>query len=417
VTEHRQDRLRVLLAPDSFKGSLSSVDVTRALAEGWARARPHDELILAPLADGGEGTLAAIAETGGWEWQECPAHDPMGRPLTAHWLLSADGRRAAVELAEASGLSRLPDGEPRAPLAATTEGTGEILQAVLDAGVRHVLLGVGGSATTDGGSGLLHALGVWYRGSTGGRLPALPGPIPDLAAVDLAALDPRLSELEMRIACDVTNPLLGEHGAAATYAPQKGAWPEDIETLEAWLTHYADLLEGAAGTRAREIPGAGAAGGTSFGLLCLAPRMRSFELVPGIDVVMQETGFDARLATADLVITGEGRIDEQTAYGKTALGVARRAAAADVPCLAIGGGVTPEGAAALAAAGTLSVPVLDQPMSLEDAMSQAAPLVAAAGERLARLVELGTVVGERRSVRLAAREPGDREVGARKAVR
>jgi glycerate kinase len=145
--------------------------------------------------------------------------------------------------------------------------------------------------------------------------------------------------------------------------------------------------------------------------------MRSFELVPGIDVVMQETGFDARLATADLVITGEGRIDEQTAYGKTALGVARRAAAADVPCLAIGGGVTPEGAAALAAAGTLSVPVLDQPMSLEDAMSQAAPLVAAAGERLARLVELGTVVGERRSVRLAAREPGDREVGARKAVR
>jgi glycerate kinase len=404
VTEHRQDRLRVLLAPDSFKGSLSSVDVTRALAEGWARARPHDELILAPLADGGEGTLAAIAETGGWEWQECPAHDPMGRPLTARWLLSADGRRAAVELAEASGLSRLPDGEPRAPIAATTEGTGEILQAVLDAGVRHVLLGVGGSATTDGGCGLLHALGVWYRGGTGGRLPALPGPIPDLAAVDLAALDPRLSELVMRIACDVTNPLLGEHGAAATYAPQKGAWPEDIESLEAWLTHYADLLEKAAGTRARDIPGAGAAGGTSFGLLCLAPRMRSFELVPGIDVVMQETGFDARLATADLVITGEGRIDEQTAYGKTALGVARRAAAADVPCLAIGGGVTPEGAAALAAVGTLSVPVLDQPMSLEDAMSQAAPLVAAAGERLARLVELGTVVGERRSARLATGE-------------
>jgi glycerate kinase len=397
----RGDRLRVLLAPDSFKGSLSSVEVTRALAEGWAAARPQDELILAPLADGGEGTLAAIAETGGWEWQECAAQDPLGRPLTARWLLSHDGKRAAVELAQASGLSRLPDGEPRSPLAASTVGTGEVLMAVLEAGVRHVLLGVGGSATTDGGSGLLHALGVWYRGSSGGRLP---GPIPDLAAVDLAAVDPRLAELELRVACDVTNPLLGEHGAAAVYAPQKGAWPEDILALETWLTHYADLLEAAAGTRARDIPGAGAAGGTSFGLLCLAPRMRSFEMIPGIDVVMEETGFDARLAAADLVITGEGRIDEQTAFGKTALGVARRAAAADVPCLAIGGGVTPEGAAALAAVGALAVPVLDRPMSLEDAMSQAAPLVAAAGERLARIVELGTLVGERRSSRLGIGE-------------
>jgi glycerate kinase len=402
LTDHRRDRLQVLLAPDSFKGSLSSVEVARALADGWAKARPGDDLVLAPLADGGEGTLAAIAETGGWVWQECPAHDPLGRPLTARWLRSEDGERAAVELAEASGLSSLPDGEPRSPLEATTEGTGEVLEAVLDAGVRHVLLGLGGSATTDGGSGLLHALGVWYRGASGGQLP---GPVPDVAVIELAAVDPRLSEMELRIACDVTNPLLGEHGAAATYAPQKGAWPEDIEALEAWLTHYADLLERAAGTRAREIPGAGAAGGTSFGLLCLAPRMRSFELIPGIDVVMQETGFADRLATADLVITGEGRIDDQTAYGKTALGVARRAAAAGVPCLAIGGGVTREGMAVLASVGTLALPVLDQPMTLEDAMSQAAPLVAAAGERLARMVELGTVVGERRSVRLDAAEP------------
>jgi glycerate 2-kinase len=401
VSGHRADRLRVLLAPDSFKGSLSSVEVTRALADGWAVARPQDELILAPLADGGGGTLAAIAETGGWEWQECEAQDPLGRPLTAHWLLSHDGKRAAVELAEASGLSRLPDGEPRSPLAASTLGTGEVLRAVLDAGVRHILMGVGGSATTDGGSGLLHALGVWYHGSIGGRLP---GPIPDLVAVDLSTVDPRLAELELRVACDVTNPLLGEHGAAAVYAPQKGAWPEDVEALDVWLTHYADLLEAAAGTRARDIPGAGAAGGTSFGLLCLAPRMRSFEMIPGIDVVMEETGFDARLAMADLVITGEGRIDEQTAFGKTALGVARRAAAADVPCLAIGGGVTPEGAAVLAAVGTLAVPVLDRPMTLEDAMSQAGPLVVAAGERLARIVELGTLVGERRSSRLGSGE-------------
>jgi glycerate kinase len=398
----RKERLRIVLAPDSFKGSLSSVEAARSLAEGWTRARPGDEVILAPLADGGEGLLAAMAEAGGWEWQECQAHDALGRPLTARWLLSADRSRAAVELAEASGLSRLPEGEPRAPIAASTEGTGEILLAVLDAGVRHVVMGVGGSATTDGGAGLLHSLGVWYRGS--GDL--LPGPIPGLASIDLAALDPRLNELELRIACDVTNPLLGELGAAAIYAPQKGAWPEDVVTLEAWLTRYADLLEAASGTRARDVPGAGAAGGTSFGLLCLAPRMKGFELVPGIDVVMQETGFDRRLVDADLVVTGEGQIDAQTAFGKTALGVARRAAAAGVPCLAIGGGVTPEGVAALAAAQALAVPMVDAPMTLEEAMSKASQLVAAAGERLARVIELGTVVGARRASRAEAGEAG-----------
>ena len=401
MTGRGGDRLHVVVAPDSFKGSLTSVEVARAIGLGWLRARPHDRVDLAPLADGGEGMLAAIAETGGWEWQECPAHDPLGRPLTARWLLSADGRRAAVELAEASGLSRLPGGEPRTPLAATTEGTGEVIEAVLNAGVRHILLGVGGSATTDGGAGLLHALGAWYRSDAGG---GMPGPIPHLAAMDLAAVDVRLRELQLRVACDVTNPLLGADGAAATYGPQKGAWPEDVAALEAWLTHFADLLERASGVRARDIPGAGAAGGTSFGLLCLASRMRSFELVPGIDVVMAETGFDDRLASADLVITGEGRIDAQTAYGKTALGVARRASAAGVPCVALGGSVTPEGQATLAEVGAAAVPVLDRPMALEEAMGQAGSIVVAAGERLASLIEVGAGVDRRRLER-DAREP------------
>jgi glycerate kinase len=387
------DRLRVLVAPDSFKGSMSSVEVARALAEGWSRARPEDELILAPLADGGEGTLAAISESGGWEWQECEAHDPLGRPLIAHWLLSSDGTRAAMELAEASGLSRLPPDEPRAPLAATTDGTGEILKAVLDAGVRHVVMGVGGSATTDGGAGLLRALGVWYSGTA--RTP-LPGPVPDLAVIELAGLDPRLAEVELRVACDVTNPLLGEQGAAAVYAPQKGAWPEDLVALEAWLTRYADLLEEATGIRAREYSGAGAAGGTSFGLMCLESRLRSFELIPGVALVMLETGFDERLARADVVVTGEGQIDAQTAFGKTALGVARRAAATGVPCLAVGGAVTAEGAAVLAGEGCVAVPVLDRPVSLRDAMNYPTPFVKSTGERLARLVALGRQVDQRK---------------------
>jgi glycerate kinase len=391
--------LHVLVAPDSFKGSLSSVEVTRALAQGWTLIRPDDELVFAPLADGGEGTLAAIAEAGGWEWQECLAHDPLGRPLTARWLRSADGARAAMELAEASGLSRLTDGEPRAPLAATTDGTGEVLRAVLDAGVRDVVLGVGGSATTDGGSGLLRALGAVF--ATDARRP-LQGPIPDISAIDLAGLDTRLSSLRLRVACDVTNPLLGETGAAAVYAPQKGAWPDDVEILDAWLSRYADLLETASGTPARSIPGAGAAGGTGFGLLCLASRMSSFELIPGVELVMTAIGFDELLARADLVVTGEGSVDAQTAFGKTALGVARRAAAAGVPCVAVGGTVTGEGLSVLARQGAAAMPVLDRPMELRDAMAQAEPLVTAAGERLARLVGVSLAIDARRDDRTAA---------------
>jgi len=380
--------LRVLIAPDSFKGSLSSVDVARALAEGWARARPRDELVLAPLADGGEGTLAAIAESGGWEWRECPAHDPLGRPLTARWLRSTDGTRAAVELAEASGLSRLPRDEPRNPVAATTEGTGEVLRAVLDAGVSHVMIGIGGSATTDGGAGLLRGLGARFGGSATAAA---------LTYVDLSGLDDRLSQIELRVACDVTNPLLGPHGAAAVYGPQKGAWPEDVAALDAWLTRYADLLETAMGVRARDRAGAGAAGGTGFALMCLTPRLRSFDLIPGVDLVMQETGFDEHLSSAGLVITGEGQVDAQTAFGKTALGVARRAAAAGVPCLAVGGSVTAEGAAVMVAEGAVAVPVLDRPMTLGEAMSEVSTLVVSAGERLARIVEIGGTAALRSS--------------------
>jgi glycerate kinase len=390
----KANRLRVLLAPDSYKGSLTSVEVVRALAQGWAAARPRDELILAPLADGGEGMLAAMAESGGWEWMECPAHDPLGRPLTARWLRSADGKRAAMELAEASGLSRLPAGEPRSPLAATTEGTGEILRAILDEGIRRVALGVGGSATSDGGSGLLRALGARYEA---GEHDSLPGPVPDLASIDLSGLDQRLGELSLSVACDVTNPLLGETGSAAIFGPQKGAWPGDVESLEAWLARYADLLEAVTGVEARANPGAGAAGGTSFGLMCLAPRLRSFEVTPGVELVMQETSFYPRLEAADLVVTGEGRIDSQTAFGKTAQGVAQRARAAGVPCLAVGGSVTAEGAAVLAAEGGAAISAVDAPMTLEEAMADAAVLVSRAGERLARLVGVAVgVAGERR---------------------
>jgi glycerate kinase len=365
--------LTVLFAPDSFKGSLTSVEVAQALADGWARARPSDVPLLAPLADGGEGTLVAIAAAGGWEWRSAAADDPIGRPVAARWLQSEDSRRAVVELAEASGLSRLTPAE-RDPMGATTLGTGEVLRAAIDAGAREITLGIGGSATNDGGAGILRALGATV----------------DDDRVDLSHLDPRLAEVELRIACDVTNPLLGERGAAATYGPQKGATAEQVEELDRRLEHYADALELASGRRERETPGSGAAGGTGFGLLSLTDRFRSLELVPGIDVVMSAADFDGKLDRAGLVVTGEGRIDSQTAFGKTALGVARRASVAGRACIAVGGGVTAEGIEALAPLGVVVVPVVERPQTVEEAMAAGTAPLVRCGERIARLVSLIT---------------------------
>jgi len=364
-------RLTVLIAPDSFKGSLTSVEVARALAAGWARARPDDELLLAPLADGGEGTLVSIEAAGGWEWRETEASDPIGRKTRARWLQSADGAAAVVELASASGLSRLTSAE-RDPLGASTAGTGEVLRAAIDAGARRITLGIGGSATNDGGAGLLQALGAVVDGDK----------------VDLAGLDLRLSSVDLRIACDVTNPLLGPAGAAATYGPQKGATADEVAELDRRLERYAGALEAATGRRERDTPGAGAAGGTGFGLLALTDRFRSLELVPGVELVMDEIDLDGKLGRADLVITGEGRIDAQTAFGKTALGVAWRAHARGLPTIAVGGGITPEGIRALAPLGAVAVPVVETPQTVEEAIASGAEPVERAGERIGWLVGL-----------------------------
>lgn len=363
--------MRILIAPDSFKGSLTSVEVATALADGWRAARPDDEVLLAPLADGGEGTLVAVEAAGGWEWRTVQATDPIGRPVEARWLRTNDGGRAVVELAEASGLSRLTSSE-RDPMGASTLGTGQVLKAVLDDGIRTITLGIGGSATTDGGSGILRALGAEI----------------DDTGVDLAGLDPRLAEVDLRIACDVSNPLLGPTGAAATYGPQKGASPAQVTRLDSALDRYAHWLMRATGRDERETPGAGAAGGTAFGLLSVGDRFGSIRLVPGVDVVMAETGLQDKLAGAQLVITGEGRIDAQTAFGKTALGVARLAHAAGVACIAVGGGVEPEGIEALRSLGTVVVPVVERPQTVEEAMAAGVDSLVRCGERIASLIGL-----------------------------
>jgi glycerate kinase len=367
--------LVVMIAPDSFKGSLTSVQVGRALADGWSAARPADTIEHAPLGDGGEGSIHAIAFAGGWEWIQATVAGPLGSDVNAGWLRSNDDTRAFIELAEASGLSRVDPGM-HDPIKASTLGTGQLVEKALDANIHRIILGIGGSATTDGGLGILEALGARDDGNK----------------LDLSRLDPRLASVDLEIACDVTNPLLGPTGAAATYGPQKGATPAQVAELDRRLGRWADRLERATGRRERDTPGAGAAGGTGFGLLSIADRFRSLVLRPGIDVVMDATGFTEKLARADVVITGEGRIDEQTAFGKTALGVARRAAAAGVPCVAVGGGVTVGGIDALRPLGVVVVPVVEQPVTVEEAMAAGSAPVERCGERIARILDLGRLL-------------------------
>ena len=362
----------VLIAPDSFKGSLTSVQVAKALADGWARARPRDEVVLSPLADGGEGTLEAVAAAGGWEWRTNVVHDPLGRPVEARWLArDVDGTGyAVIEMATASGLS-LVRPEDRDPVAASSIGTGELVATAILQDVGHITLGIGGSATTDGGRGLLEAL-------IGPGLSGL-----------------RLDDVELVVACDVNNPLLGSAGAASIFGPQKGATPELVRELDERNARWADELEVREGRRERDTPGAGAAGGVGFALLAIQDQFSRFALRPGVDLIMEATDFDAKLSRADLVITGEGRIDAQTAFGKTALGVARRAQAAGVACVAVGGGVEPEGAAALAAIGAVAVPVTEHPQTVEAAMAAGTAPLERCGERIARLVSIGATGGAR----------------------
>lgn len=378
-------RMNILIAPDSFKGSLTSVEVAEALAAGWRRVRPDDTIELAPLADGGEGTLSAVEAAGGWSRRTARARDPLGRWIDAPWLLSADGATAVVELAAASGLSRLAEGELD-PIGATTHGTGDLVRAALDAGVGHIVFGIGGSATTDGGRGILEAIGSRVSASAPDPVVGGPGGAGERLTVDLDGLDPRLAGVSLEVACDVTNPLLGERGAAATYGPQKGASPDQVRELDARNAAWADALEAAAGLDARDVPGAGAAGGVGFAMLCLADRFAAFALRQGVELVMESVGFAERLARADLVITGEGRIDAQTAYGKTALGVARLAQAAGVRCIAVGGGVEPAGVEVLGRLGATVMPVWERSVPISEAMAAgAAPLIECGG-RLARFV-------------------------------
>lgn len=377
--------LRVLVAPDSFKGTFSSVVVADALASGWSAVRPDDEVSLTPMADGGEGTLDAVEASGGWDRHKVAAKDPLMRTLTASFL--RDDEHAVVEMASASGLSCLP-AEERDAMAASTFGTGQILAAAIGLGCRDITIGFGGSATTDGGTGLLEALGARFRDAGGADLAPGGGALGGLASVDLTSLPEVLSEVRLTVASDVTNPLLGERGAAATYGPQKGASPDEVAELDRNLRRYADVIEGTIGRPLRYESGTGAAGGAIFGLLAIAERFASFEVRPGVEVAMELTGFDQAVTMTDLVLTGEGNVDGQTAFGKTAMGVAERARAAGVPSICFGGGVTAEGAEFMHSIGVVTMPVTERPMCLEDIVAAGTAPIARAAGRAAAIVEM-----------------------------
>lgn len=316
--------LNVAIVPDSFKGSARASEVAAALADGFAKgaaSRKRDvEITAVPFADGGEGTLEALIDAWGTEAISVQTTDALGRPVESRLGLSADGKIAVVEAAEAAGLPQVSDVERR-PLEATTYGLGALVSRALELGVSQIILCLGGSATTDGGTGLLAALGASFLDADGAKLPAGGGALQNLAAIDASGLDPRAANVQWQIACDVTNPLLGAKGAAAVFGPQKGASQEQVQLLDAGLTRLADVLEADTGRKLREQPGMGAAGGLAISL----GSYFQVDLVPGWDLVAKVLGAHGILQGADLVLTGEGRLDSQSLDGKVVSGVLQAA--------------------------------------------------------------------------------------------
>lgn len=365
----------VLIAPDKFKGSLTAPEVAGAVAAGIRRVRPDVEVRLAPVADGGDGTVRAALAAG---YRRVPVRvtGPLGERVDTE--IAVDGDTVVVELAAASGLALL-DPAKLAPLTATSAGTGEAIRAALDAGARTVVLGVGGSACTDGGAGMLTALGARVLDAAGNPLPPGGGPLAEVSTVDLSGLDERLAGTSVVLASDVDNPLLGERGAAHVYGPQKGADDVQVRYLDVALSRFAGALVAAGGRDAADEPGAGAAGGVGFGALAaLGARMR-----PGVDVVLELIDFDRRLAGAGLVVTGEGSVDEQTLHGKGPAGIASRASRAGVPVVAVAGRCLLP-AERLREAGIDGVYALtDIEPDPERCMREAAALLAVLGEKLA----------------------------------
>ncbi|WP_251977618.1 glycerate kinase [Salinicola avicenniae] len=377
--------MNIVIAPDSFKDALSARDAAAAIADGLRRELPEAALHPCPMGDGGEGTLDALIAATGAERREARVQDALGRPITAAWGWLADSRTAFIELAEASGLQQIARDE-RTALHSTTHGVGELIIAALDAGAETLLLTLGGSATNDAGAGMLSALGARLLDAEGQPLPPGGSALADLATLDLSALDRRLASLTVQTAVDVDNPLLGAKGASAIFGPQKGASPAEVAQLDHALAHFADHVARQLGEDFRDLAGAGAAGGMGFA----ARAFLGASLRPGIELVMDQVGFDRLLADADWVITGEGQLDGQSLAGKTPIGIARRAARHGVPTVVLAGRLGDDWQAAFDHDVTAAFALADGPLSLDDALARCGELLADRARTLARLWQIGS---------------------------
>lgn len=376
--------MKIVIAPDSFKDSLGAAEVAEAIALGLQEAFPQAELVTCPMADGGEGTIDAILAALGGELRTATVSGPLGGHVTARWGWLADTRTAIIEMAEASGIQLVPI-ESRDACYSTTWGTGELISCALEAGAESIILAIGGSATNDGGAGMLQALGARLLDADGQSVDPGGASLLHLASIDISGLDPRLSSLTVKVAADVDNPLCGPNGAATIFGPQKGASPEQVDLLDAALANFADHVAHLLDKDLRNEPGAGAAGGIGFAALAFLNA--SFH--PGVEVVADLTGLVKHMKGADLVVTGEGRFDGQTLRGKTPFGVTRVAQQAGAPVVVLAGTLG-EGYAQLYEHGiSAAFSVVSGPMALADACRHAPRLLRERARDVGNLLRLG----------------------------
>lgn len=372
--------MRIVVAPDSFKGSLSASRAADAVAAGILRVLPDAEILLIPIADGGEGTAEALVMATDGSMKRASVLDPLGRRVNSYFGMLGDGETAVVEMAAASGLMMVPE-ELLNPLVTTTFGTGELIGAALDEGCRKIILAIGGSATNDAGVGALQALGGSFKDDQGMEVNFGGREVGRIRSIDLDNLAPRLKDVQITVACDVDNPLTGKHGASVVYGPQKGATPEMVGVLDAALKKFASLIKKSMNVDVNALPGSGAAGGMgAAAMVFLGAEMR-----PGVEIVLDANGFEERIEGADLIITGEGKVDLQTLHGKVINGVLKAAGKKGVPVLVLAGTVEPGGYELLNRGAVAVLPIVNRPMPLEEAKFRAAELLSKTTEQAMRL--------------------------------
>ena len=378
--------MKIVIAPDSYKESLSALEVAQAVEAGFRQVFPDADYVLVPVADGGEGTVDAMVAATGGRKETVTVSGPLGEPVEAFYGLTGDGDTAVIEMAAASGLALVPP-DRRNPLLTSSRGTGELIRAALDAGARRFILGIGGSATNDGGAGMVQALGVRLLDLEGRELDGSGGDLARLERIDVSALDPRLAECRIEVACDVDNPLTGARGASAVFGPQKGATPEMVQALDANLARLARIVGRDLGVAVDTVPGAGAAGGMGAAMLAFFGAT----LKPGIEIVTAAVDLDDHVRDADLVITGEGRIDFQTVHGKTPIGVARVAKRHGKPVIGIAGSLGAEVGVVHAHGIDAVFSVLGKPCTLDEALRDAAANVELTARNVAAVLRIGLV--------------------------